>query len=305
MRTTKDLANAARLFEVADSDDGMGRLMTTQLAPRLVGVDELRRAWRAVQAGEFRATGPSDSTRRRPPRPDSTQARIVWTPPVGERVLPVVGCAGSCGATVLAVALASAAEGSARVVECASATATGLAAACAAELGATSDGWVQGSRGQVRLERAGTPRLQVDAVPSPPRAEQPMLTIVDVAHPIEEVLACGGWLADLLAAAPVVVLVARATVPGLRRLETCVDLVGAGRVVAAVLGPTCRRWPREVIHSLGPLTQAVIAAGRLVEIPEDRVLAVAGLSPAPLPSSLVAAAATVLPLTKRTPSDAE
>jgi len=278
--------------------------MTTQLALRPVGVDELRRAWHAVQAGEFRATGASDSTPRRPPRPDTPQARIVWTPPVGQRVLPVVGCAGSCGATMLAVALATAAEGPARVVECASATATGLAAASTAELGETSDGWVQGSRDQVRLDRAGTPRPHVDAIPPPPRAEQPMLTIVDVAHPIDQVLACGGWLADLLAATPVLVLAARATVPGLRRLETCVDLAGAGRVVAAVLGPTRKRWPREVIHSLGPLTGAVIAAGRLVEIPEDRVLAVTGLTPAPLPSSLINAAATLLPLTKRTPSDA-
>jgi hypothetical protein len=279
--------------------------MTTQLVPRPVRVDELRRAWHAVQAGEFRATRATDSTRRRPPRPDTTQARIVWTLPVGEQVLPVLGCAGSCGATVLAVALASATEGSARVVECASVTATGLAAASTAELGATSDGWVQGSRDHVRLQRAGTQRPHLDAIPAPPRAEQPMLTIVDVAHPIDEVLACGGWLADLLAASRVVVLAARATVPGLRRLETCVDLVGAGRVVAAVLGPIRTRWPREVIGSLGPLTQALIAAGRLVEIPEDRVLAVAGLTPAPLPSSLITAAATLLPLTKGTPSDAE
>jgi hypothetical protein len=302
---TKDLPAAAQLFGVASSDEWTKRPMTTQFAPRPVGVDELRRAWHAVQAGEFRAKGVSDSTRRRPSRPDTTPARIVWTPPAGERVLLVVGCAGSCGATVLAVALATAAEGSARVVECASATATGLAAASTAELGATSDGWVQGSRDQVRLDRAGRPRPHVDAIPAPPSAEQPMLTIVDVAHSLEEVLACGGWLADLLAAAPVVVLVARATVPGLRRLETCVDLVGAGRVVAAVLGRTRTRWPREVIRSLGPLTRAVIAAGRLVEIPEDRVLAVAGLTPAPLPSSLITAAATLLPLTKRTPSDAE
>ena len=279
--------------------------MTTQFVPRPVGVDELRRAWHAVQAGDFRTAGASDSTRRRPPRPATTQARIVWTPPVGERVLPVVGCAGSCGATVLAVALATATEGPARVVECASATATGLAAASTAELGATSDGWVQGSRDQVRLERAGTPRPHLDAIPAPPSAEQPMLTIIDLAHPLDEVLAGSGWLADLLAATPVVVLVARATVPGLRRLETCVDMVGPGRVVAAVLGPIGTRWPREVIGSLGPLTQTLISAGRLVEIPEDRVLAVAGLTPAPLPSSLITAAASLLPLTKRTPSDVE
>lgn len=305
MHMTKDLPAAARLFEVASSNDGMGRPMTTQFAPRPVGVDELRRAWHAVQAGEFRTAGSTERTRRRPPRPDSTQARIVWTPPAGERLLPVVGCAGSCGATVLAVAMATAAEGSARVVECASATATGLAAASIAELGSTSDGWVQGSRGQVRLDRAGTQRPHVDAIPAPPKAEQPMLTIIDVAHPVEQVLAGGGWLDDLLAATPVVVLVARATVPGLRRLETCVDLVGAGRVVAAVLGPTRKRWPREVTYSLGPLTRSLIAADQLVEIPGDRGLAVTGLTSASLPSSLITAAAILLLLTKGAPSDAD
>jgi len=138
--------------------------MTTQFAPRPVGVDELRRAWHAVQAGEFRATGASESTRRRPPRPDSTHPRSVWTPPAGQRVLPVVGCAGSCGATMLAVALESAAEGSARVVECASATATGLAAASTAELGppmtagcrghATRSGWSGREHPDRRLTRS-------------------------------------------------------------------------------------------------------------------------------------------------------
>src|SRR5665647_3622549 len=80
----QDLAAASRTVRGGQLRRMDETTMTTQFVPRPVGVDELRRAWHAVQAGEFRATGVSDSTRRRPPRPDTTQARIVWTPPVGE-----------------------------------------------------------------------------------------------------------------------------------------------------------------------------------------------------------------------------
>jgi len=279
--------------------------MTTPVAPRPVAVYELRRAWHAVQAGEFRAHWhPQNPSLRRPPRPVASESVSVWTPSVGEQVVPVVGCAGSCGATTVALALATAAGGLARLVECASVSATGLAAASTAELGVTEAGWVRGSRDQVLLERSDGSCPAGEAVPLPSQADRSLWTIIDPAQPIEQLLAGDGWLAHLLADTPVLVLAARATVPGLRRLETCLALVGAGRVVVAVLGPTRKRWPGQVIHSLGPLTRALITAGRLVEIPEDRVLAVAGLTPAPLPSSLITAAASLLFLTKGAPRDA-
>ena len=92
-----------------------------------------------------------------------------------------------------------------------------------------------------------------------------------------------------------VVVTARATVPGMRRLESCLGLLDTlPRVIAAVVGPARKRWPREVSHSLGRLTLAVIEAGQLVVIPEDRSLAVNGLTPVPLPASVVASAASVL-----------
>lgn len=268
--------------------------MTAPTVSRLVAVDELRRAWAAVQAGQFRTRRPPGS----PPRTSGPDVTGVWTPAAGEQVLPVLGCAGSVGATVLAVALATAHEGPARVVECASASATGLAAASRAELGATHPGWVAGSRDQVLLQRADRPRLGWADVPCPAPGDAPGLTVVDVAHPLEALLAGSGWLPSLVRRAPRLVFAARASVPGLRRLESCLHLVDVDRVIACVLGPVPRRWPRDVTHSLGPLTRALVEAGRLVDVPEDRTLAVHGLTPAPLPTSLRTTAATVLLLTK-------
>lgn len=274
--------------------------MTAPAAPRLVGVDELRRAWLAVQAGEFR---PHQTTRRRPARPDAPASGSSWTPAAGERVVPVVGSAGSCGATTVAIAIASAVGGPARVVECAPVSATGLAAASTAELGADQCGWTRGSRDQVLLDRARTLRVRPTEVPHPSPVTGPMVTVVDVAHPADQLLADDSWLSRLLAHAPLLVVVGRVSVPGLRRVESCLDLLDAKRTVIALLGPPLRRWPREVIHGTGLLTAARLAEGRFVEVPEDRMLAIRGLTPAPLPGPLVAAATSLLHLTEGTSLD--
>ena len=111
--------------------------MTAQTT-RPVAVEELLRAWHAVQDGAFRHPArPQDVA---PATPIATVAMPKpaerWTPTSGELVVPVVGAAGSCGATTVALALATVVEGRARVVECASASLSGLAAASTAELGA-------------------------------------------------------------------------------------------------------------------------------------------------------------------------
>ena len=147
--------------------------MTTATIPaQPVAVEELRRAWLAVQAGAFRHPA------TRPPAPPAPQAAApagptasVWTPASGERVLPVVGAAGSSGATTVALALATSAGGRARVVECCTASHSGLVAASTAELGADDVGWLHGSRDLVLLDRADGPRPTLDAVPAPPPAE--------------------------------------------------------------------------------------------------------------------------------------
>lgn len=272
--------------------------MTTTAATRPVAVEELRRAWLAVRAGDFRHPTKTRPAPAAPPRPG-----LVWTPASGERVVPVLGAAGGSGATTVALALATAVGGRARLVECCSASQSGLAAASTAELGADDLGWVHGSRDQVLIDRADSVRPTLDAVPPPAPAETPLLTVVDAGSQLEQVLAGRGWLTTLVSEAPVIVVVTRATIPGLRRLECGLHLLGAERTVAAVVGPPPRRWPRPVTHTLGELTRRLIDSGRLVAIPEDRALAVHGLTPHPLPARLVAAAATLLALTEGTSHD--
>ena len=117
----------------------------------LVPVVELKRAWRAVQAGQFRQTVQGRSASD---QPHGATYAPSWTPNSDEQVLPVVRCASAYGATTFALALATAAQTGARVVECSSATSSGLAAASTAELGVHPSGWAQGIRGELLLQRA-------------------------------------------------------------------------------------------------------------------------------------------------------
>ncbi len=82
--------------------------MTTSAPTRPVALEELRRAWLAVQAGDFRHPTKARTGTGASAIADVTRA---WTPASGERVVPVVGAAGSCGATTVALALATAVEG--------------------------------------------------------------------------------------------------------------------------------------------------------------------------------------------------
>ena len=82
----------------------------------------------------------------------------------------------------------------ARVVECSSATTSGLAAASTAELGAHPSGWVQGSRGDVLPQRTGVALASVHDVPSP-MAEKSTLTVLDAGWELGQVLNTRrGWL---------------------------------------------------------------------------------------------------------------
>jgi hypothetical protein len=256
-----------------------------------VSVAELQRAWHAVQTGQFRRAVQEDS-----PTTRSLRAPIVpsWTPCHHEQVLPVVRCAGAYGATTFALALATAANTDARVVECSSATTSGLAAASTAELGAHSSGWVQGSRGDVLLQRTGVALASLHDVPSPMRAEKSTLTVLDAGWELGQVLNTPSWVAAQLSQAAAVIVVTCATVPGLRHLEGALALLDGTPTVVAVLGPPRRRWPKPVQHTAGALTRAADQAGRLAVIPWDPRLAVAGLDSTPLPEALLDAAAAVL-----------
>lgn len=281
----------------------------------VVGLGELQRAWEAVQAGRFRSTaGPEKAST--PPAASSHTASspgagLGWFP--AETVVPVIGAGGGIGTTTLALALATASSVPARVVECCSAAASGLAAASTAELGATDTGWRRGlrdsahsrgahSRGahsRILLERAAAPITTAAAVPLPTEPDRPIaVTYLDCGWDLDHLLA-DGWLARLVTAAPALVVAADATIPGLRRLEITLDTLGADeqttrRVLAGVLGPRRKKWGRPVEGSLGPRTRSLAAADALVEVPRDRHLASHGLTSAPLPQPLLNAASRLL-----------
>jgi hypothetical protein len=259
-----------------------------------VSVNELKAAWNAVQAGWFRTgTGATRGLREPASPPTGNQ----WEPGQGEQVLPVIGCAGSCGASTISLALAGAAAMPARVVECSSVTASGLAAASTAELGLHESGWTRGTRDGVLLERASNVLVSIQEVPTPSVPDRPIaMTVLDIGWEIGQVLTTPAWLGEQVRSADLVVLVTTATVPGLRRLESALDLLAGTSTCAAVLGPKPKKWPRPVGYSAGPRTRAHAAAGRLIDVPENRALTIAGLDATPLPASLLAAAATLLRL---------
>jgi hypothetical protein len=264
-------------------------------APRpAVSVDELKRAWNAVQTGRFRTGTGATRDLHQPPSPPAGKA---WEPGPGERVLPVIGCAGSCGASTISLALAGVAAMPARVVECSSVTASGLAAASTAELGLHESGWTRGTRDGILLERASNVLVSIQEVPTPSVPDRPIaLTVLDIGWEIGQILTTPGWLGGQVRGANLVVLATTATVPGLRRLEGALDLLAGTSTCAAVIGPRPKKWPRPVGYSAGPSTRALEAAGRLVDVPADRALAITGLDATPLPAPLLVAAATLLRL---------
>lgn len=187
---------------------------------------ELREAWRAIEAGEF-AHGPRSAPTARTPA-------TVWTPAPGERVVAVVGCAGGVGASTVALALATAAAVSARLVECCPPLASGFSAAANAELG-TEGPWRRGSRGDVLLERPITGAATAP-VPTESAVEW---TFVDTNWATLSGTGAG-WLGSVLRPFDDVVLVTNATVPGVRRLESCAELLGR-YALGVVVGPTIKR----------------------------------------------------------------
>lgn len=262
--------------------------MTGTTTTRPIGVEELRRAWRAIQDGQFRHRSPQ--TTARPPR--AVMGEAVWSP--SEPVLPIVGCVGQAGSSTVAVAVATVA-GSARVLECASGAASGLAAAATAEFGPKDSGWTVGRRDRVWITRIAEVLCDVTEVPlpdAPPAAID--LTVLDLGWDPAHAMASHGWVRDVLASSPTLIAVTAPTVPGLRRLETALSLLTSSRASVAVIGPHPRRWSRPLTAAMGPLTRAVAAEGRLTPVPLDKHLALRGVDSTPLPGPVLKAAHALL-----------
>ncbi|MGY2877202.1 hypothetical protein ACVW00_004392 [Marmoricola sp. URHA0025 HA25] len=270
-------------------DTRTGKAVATGAGRPIVSLGELQRAWEAVQSGRFRSTARPGTAGNAAASPSSGE----WF--AAETVIPIIGAGGSVGATILALALATVSTSPARVVECCSASASGLASASTAELGATGTGWRRGLRDglhhRILLERAAERISTAAAVPLPTDPDRPVaVTFLDCGWDLDHLLA-DGWLAELVATAPVLVVATTATVPGMRRLEVALDaLQAAAQVTVAVLGPRRKKWGRPVEGSLGPAIRALDAVDGLVEIPLDRDLSVYGPTSTPLPQPLLSAA---------------
>ena len=269
-----------------------------------VSVDELKRAWHAVQAGQFRHTRRTHSRLGHTAPVDGRAAEWVRAP--GEHVVPILGAVGSAGTSTVALALALAVERPTRVVECGPAIASGLASASTAEMGLHETGWRQGKRDTVLLERTSEPIAGADDAPTPtPATHEDQLTILDVGWEASGVLTGAGWLTAALSEAPAIVMVTPATVPAFRRLDALLELfvathpTGWERLCLAVVGPPRKKWPRGLEHTGGRLTRRVLASDRVVQIPHDRDLAVNGLDSRPLPEAVLTAAALLLSLVDR------
>ena len=257
--------------------------MTTTMSP-VVSVEDLRRAYRAALAGEFRHP---NRARPAPANPVATG----WVPGLGEQVVLVVGALGGAGASTVALGLATCA-GDARVVECCTVAASGLAGASTAEMGVTADGWVQGTRDTVLIERRSDRVASIAAMPAPSATTRP-LTILDCPADVDLLVHDSAWLGALARTAPVVVVVTRASGPGLRRMEAAIAGLGADRVHAVVVGAP-KRWPRPLEQALGAHGRQLRTSGRLTGVPHDPQLAVDGITTDPLPAALLGAVAPVL-----------
>lgn len=275
--------------------------MSTAYAPTrpAISVDELKRAWHAVQAGQFRRTSRTRPSTRQPEVGGASAGG--WEPAAGEHVVVLLGVAGSAGTSTVALALALAAERPTRVVECGPAIASGLASASTAELGTDETGWHQGRRDRVLLERTSELAGGPASTPTPIVAAHPgQLTILDIGWEASQVLTTTSWLSTAIDDAPALVLVTTATIAGFRRLDALVELLGdvkpnaRPRLHLAVVGPRRKKWPRGLEHSGGLATRQVLTSDRVVQIPHDRDLATSGLDSRPLPEAVLSAGAELL-----------
>jgi len=203
----------------------------------------------------------------------------------------VLGAHPGAGASTVALALAEAVAAGGRLahlIECAPPARSGLLAAAGAELGA--DGlWRRGVRGQVVIDRLTGEGDPAAGWPVDPAGDRPGVTIVDLgvhAGPFLDGAAAGSPLHD----GPLVV-VARATVPGLRRAEHVLHRLGRA-VPVAVVGPP--RWPGPVRSSAGLRLAERRRAGQVVAVPLDRALEVTGVHSGPLSKRLAASGRALL-----------
>jgi len=238
-----------------------------------ITVEELRRAWSALESGTFR---------RDFVPPVVAEA---WEPT--ERVVSVVGVGGRVGATTVALAIAEAMDVPTRVVEVGTPHLSGLAGASTAELGEDGGGWSHGTRNTVHVERAAIPLLHPASSPAPaPTACD--VTVLDVGWELPQVQSAANWLNRAVESFELV-LVAPPTVPGMRALELALrQFTPAESIWVAAIGPALKRWPKRVQLAAPAELSQIADERRVLCVAPDRTLAAEGITSAPLPLAVVA-----------------
>jgi hypothetical protein len=232
-----------------------------------------RRQLRAVLDGRPPQTSTSDAAPR----------HVDAIPP--ERCL-VMGAHPWAGTSSVALALADQScsrHGRTILRDTAPPEASGLLAVARREL-PPRDGWAVGARGSVEVRRA----VCADSDRQPATAGDGKVFVDAGVHDPGRV--------DRDANAGVV-LVCRATIPGLRFAEVALHRLGVPGVVLAAVGH--RRLPRVVEGSGGPGLAELLASGRVVCFDHDRRLATEGLDDRPLPKTLLASASRLLDVLER------
>lgn len=226
------------------------------------------------------------------PRPADPSAGSRASVVTGGRVA-VIGAHPGAGTTVVTVALADAfaASGQAAnevgpmVVDGAPRELSGMSGASECEVQAGHDGWCAGRRGTVTVlrpkELAASPG-QVPALPDP--ADRQVL--IDAGWAWRAVVCGAGPVREWLDFAEIVV-VCRATIPGVRHVELALGRLPGEPLVAAV---GARRWPGLVRASFGPRLAEIDALGGAVLVPSDRRVEVNGVDTRPFPRPVAAAA---------------
>jgi hypothetical protein len=284
----------------------------TATRARALSVAEMQAAVEALHRGDFADPQPGRSAagngHMQPLAPETVPAarrgqqagggRLAGSgcPLPGRVVLVLAGHPGA-GASTVALLLgqaAAAAGAAARLIDCADPTRSGINAASDAELGEDPSGWRRGRRGGLDLDRPIAPFNELDQLPAPrpvdPAPDRPGVTIVDAGWPARDVLTGHSWLAGLVSTASLLV-VCRATVPGVRHSEQVLAGLPARADLVAALGPA--HWAGVVRASCGSQLRALRTGEQVVAVPLDRRLETAGLSASPLPRRLHAAGRTL------------
>lgn len=249
-------------------------------AGRLLSVAELQLALGAARSGRLAAPASGSG----PAAPMSTlpiPASHIPPAALPADVIAVVAAHGGAGGSTTALAIATAAAAAncpVQLIEWCPLHRSGLVAVTTSELGLEDGGcWRRGGRGNgIVVYRRG----EVEAADWPTPPNPACLRLADLGF------------SDCADSVPVV-LVCRATVPGIRQAEHTLSRSQPPLALAAV-GPS--RWPGQVVASAGPHVRRLCEQGRVVTVPLDRRLDIAGLTSGPLPKQVVEAGARLLAL---------